>query len=46
MSHPLFYKTRNFAGREIVDRLEKLVAESNQVIFSKNEDSDYFYIVV
>lgn len=46
MSHPLFYKTRNFAGREIIDRLEKLVAESNQTIFNKNEESDYFYIVV
>jgi CRP-like cAMP-binding protein len=44
--HHLFYKVKNIKGKEIINKLEKFVAEPGETIFKKGDPANYFYIIV
>jgi len=46
LNHQLLFRARGFANKDIMNRMEKLTAQTNQVIFRKGDPSVYFYIII
>ena len=44
--HYLLYKAKGYAAKEIVNNLDKFELESGQVVFTKGDESTYFYVIL
>ena len=46
LNHQLLFRARGYANKDIMNRMERLSAQANQIIFRKGDPSAYFYIIV